>query len=114
MPYTVKIVEYGGPDPGTPKFGEMFVFMRDGQPEMVEFLCPCKCGQSCPTHVVSMTEKASDKAKKTHRWGFDLATVTLFPSIRWISGCFAHFNITNGRTVWHGDSGVKRKDVQSP
>jgi hypothetical protein len=108
--YTAVEHVYGGPDPGQPKPGEMFVFRNEqGVAEMVEFLCPCGCGHACPAHVIPMAEKKGDDPKgvwKNKCWGFDQATLELYPSIRWTSGCKAHFNIDPGGAVrWHADSG---------
>lgn len=96
--------EYGVEDVGNPLPGIMQVYFLDGKPEMVDFLCPCGCGSTCPTHVVPIKEKAKPE-HKDRRWGFDLATLTLVPSVRYLGGCKAHFTITNGKVTMHGDSG---------
>ncbi len=93
--------EESGPNP-TP--GIMFVFYENDKPTMLDFLCPCGCGNTCPTHVVTMSEKAY-QSNKNRRWGFDPDTLTVHPSIRFLSGCKAHFNITNGKVIMHADSG---------
>ncbi len=82
--------------------GEIWIFHHpdDGKLEAVDFICPCGCGNHVWTPVTPMSEP-----KQEHHWQFDEKTTTVFPSIRWLSGCKAHFNITNGKVVWHGDSG---------
>lgn len=40
-----------------------------------------------------------------HGTGKQPGAVTLSPSVRYTGGCKAHFNITDGKTVMHGDSG---------
>lgn len=93
-------------DAAPPMPGEMHVLEKDGIPEMVNFLCPCGCGRECPTHVVTMQEKQQQRGAWTAScWGFDPATITIFPSIRYLGGCKTHFNITNGKVVMHADSG---------
>lgn len=112
MPYRAVTRPFGTRDDVKPAYGEMVVYVDEhGEPQMVDFLCPCRCGNACPTHVVPIADKMAGKNKDAWTnscWGFDLATLTIYPSIRWTGGCRAHFNITNGRTVWHGDSGVGR------
>jgi hypothetical protein len=83
------------------KPGEMHVYLYDEVPMMVDFLCPCGCGSTCPTHLVR------DGVETERHWRFrrDAGGVTLTPSIRYLSGCRAHFNITNGEAVFHADSG---------
>lgn len=107
--YTEMKCVFGGDDslyPGQPALGIMQVFYEGDVPQMVDFLCPCGCGHTVPTHVVSLEEKQQGKAgDKDHRWGFDPKTLTLVPSIRFTSGCKAHFNITNGQVIVHADSG---------
>lgn len=89
----------GPNDPAVPP-GEMRIFKVDGQLEAVDFRCPCGCGAECYTPVTPMNEP-----KQERHWQFDEATTTLSPSVRYLGGCKAHFNITNGKTVMHGDSG---------
>ena len=100
---TVRCV-FGGPDPGKPEPGIIQVFMEDGVPSMVDFLCPCGCGNTCPTHLTSPGE---EKKQNDRRWQFSEGPngVTLSPSIRWLNGCKAHFHITDGQTKFAGDSG---------
>ena len=110
MAYTAQRCEWAGPDPGKPGPGVMQIFYDGAKPKMIEFLCPCGCGNTCPTHVVTFAEKDDpDPAKrsvfKDHCWGFDAATLTIRPSIRWTGGCYAHFHITNGKTELCSDSG---------
>lgn len=104
LSYTEERHEWGEPSSPaneTPPPGVMFVFYKDGVPVMVDFLCPCGCGSTCPTHLVPPGE---DKKPNDRRWNFS-AGPTLSPSIRYVGGCKAHFNITNGKTVFHSDSG---------
>lgn len=100
--YTAEDHEFGGPDPGRPKPGVMQVFVKDGIPKMVDFICPCGCGNTCPTPV-----RPSAEPKKPYRWVYSKGPngPTLSPSIRWTGGCKAHFNITDGSVQIHGDSG---------
>jgi hypothetical protein len=81
--------------------GELWVLRDpDGKLHAVTFRCPCGCGSECYTPVVP-----SGEPKAERRWIFDEATTTITPSIRYTGGCKAHFNITNGKTVMHADSG---------
>ncbi len=91
--------QFGGPDPGPPKPGIMQVFYENGIPLMVDFLCPCGCGRTCPTHLITPGQKETD-----HHWSYKPGP-TLSPSIRYLSGCKWHFNITDGKVIVHGDSG---------
>ena len=80
--------------------------MEDGEPYAVDFLCPCGCGNTCYTPLVT-----KDRPRKNGggpKWDFSYGpkgNITLSPSIRWLSGCKAHFNITDGEVKIHGDSG---------
>lgn len=95
--------ELGEPGlPATPPSGVMWLFTEIGQPDpldakivAVEFLCPCGCGSSCYTPL---------EGPHPHCWSYSPGP-TLTPSIRFLGGCKAHFNITNGKTVIHADSG---------
>lgn len=80
--------------------GEMFVYLENEVPQGVRYLCPCGCGNEIYTPV------CVDK-KTEHHWLFSRGPngPTLFPSIRWTSGCKAHFNIENGKVITHADSG---------
>ncbi len=82
--------------------GEMWIFHNptDGELEAVDFICPCGCGTRCYTPVVPV-----GTPNQLRHWFFDEDTTTITPSIRFTSGCKAHFNITDGKTVLHGDSG---------
>lgn len=99
--YTEVQCVFGGPDPGKPTPGIMQVFCEDGIPLMVDFLCPCGCGNTCPTHLVT---PGHVKQPNDRHWEYTPGP-TLRPSIRWLSGCKAHFTITNGKPEMHGDSG---------
>lgn len=98
----VEVVYEFGTDYPTPEPGVMAVVCEGGVPVMVDFLCPCGCGRTCPTHLVPPGEP-----HKGRRWAFrrEPNGVTLVPSIRYLSGCKWHFNITNGAVIVHGDSG---------
>lgn len=104
--YTEVVCEFGGKDPGVPKDGEMQVFYENGIPQMVDFKCPCGCGYTCPTPV---SEKGKKEIRHWEFWKNNKGEITLSPSIRWTGGCFAHFNITEGKVQLHGDSGVPTK-----
>jgi hypothetical protein len=88
-----------GTDFPKPAPGVMQVVYQDGIPVMVDFLCPCGCGSTCPIHLVSPGEQ-----HKGRRWTFRTGP-TLDPSIQFMSGCKAHFNITGGVVFMHSDSG---------
>lgn len=80
--------------------GEMHVYLIGEVPEAVNFLCPCGCGNKTYTPVTV-------GVKEEHSWLFSRGPngPTLYPSIRWTGGCKAHFNITDGKVIVHGDSG---------
>lgn len=84
-----------------PSPGEFWTFVIDGKVEAVNFLCPCGCGSECYTPVVE------GPAPGNRVWGFSRGPngPTLTSSIRYTGGCKAHFNITDGKAVMHGDSG---------
>jgi hypothetical protein len=105
--YVEVMVEWGGVDIGRPKPGEMQVYCENGVPKMVDFLCPCSCGHTCPTHLLEPGEKHDDNPWTRECWSFERGPngVTLTPSIRWLNGCMAHFNITDGKVIMHPDSG---------
>jgi Family of unknown function (DUF6527) len=90
--------EFGEADCPNPVPGVMQVFYEDGIPVMVDFLCPCGCGSTCPTHLVPPVEK-----HKGRRWEF-YPGPKLVPSVRFTGGCKAHFNIEDGGVVkMHAD-----------
>ena len=104
-----KEIEYAfgsGEVPAKPQPGEMFVFYGpEGDIESVDFLCPCGCGSTCYTPLVP-----EGTPRHTRQWMYKRepsGSLTLIPSIRYTGGCFAHFNITDGKVIMHGDSGVK-------
>lgn len=82
----------------TPAPGEMWVLIEDGKVVAVDFLCPCGCGSECytPTGMPSPRHWEYEKGPNGP---------TLKPSIRFTSGCKAHFHITDGKTKFCGDSG---------
>lgn len=98
--YTTRRAEFGDDYPD-PTDNEMVVVYENGVPYMIDFLCPCGCGSKCPIHLVPPGEQ-----HKERRWEFDAATLKLTPSVRFLSGCKAHFNIEDGGVVkMHDDSG---------
>lgn len=99
--YSEERYEFGCVDPGNPAPGVMQVYYEDGIPSMVDFLCPCGCGSTCPIHLQHPNYSGTGGCP---RWAYS-AGPTLTPSIRFLSGCKAHFNITNGKVLIHADSG---------
>lgn len=91
--------EFGREDPGQPSAGIMFVFYEGGEPQGVDFLCPCGCGNTCYTPVIQ-----AGRPKQPRHWFYSPGP-TIEPSIRWLSGCKSHFNITGGKVIMHADSG---------
>lgn len=84
--------------------GQMLVISDGNGVCAVDFLCPCGCGSECYTPV---TDATKGQPKTERHWLFSRGPngVTLTPSIRYLGGCKAHFNITDGRAMIHGDSG---------
>lgn len=99
--YKEQDVEWAGSDIGAPPLGVMFVFCDNGVPKMVNFLCPCGCGNLCPTHLATPDRP---KQPNDRRWNFSRGPngPTLDPSIRWTSGCRSHFTITDGKVKMEG------------
>ena len=90
---------------GSPTGNEFWVLVSDGKVEAVTFRCPCGCGSECYTPV---TDATKGQPKTERHWLFSRGASgkpTLTPSIRYTGGCKAHFNVTELRTVMHGDSG---------
>lgn len=77
---------------------------EDGTPTFCDFRCPCGCGAECQTYLANSGDSWPPPGQ---RWTYSkgLNGPTLTPSIRYLSGCKAHFNITDGKVVMHGDSG---------
>lgn len=102
LEYTPVVRDFGTVQPDDRlKPGEMWLFKEpDGTIPAVTFLCPCGCGSECYTPVTPVGQPKTER-----HWQFDERTTTITPSIRYTGGCKAHFNITSGRTVFHGDSG---------
>lgn len=102
--YVEQRFKFGTDDPKWPEPGVIQVFYEGDVPTMVDFRCPCGCGGVCPTHLVppGQPKKSNDR-----HWEFSRGPngITLTPSIRFTTGCKAHFNITDGKVVIHGDSG---------
>lgn len=96
----------GAPNRGGPTTPEEFwVFAEDdGSVSAVTFRCPCGCGSECYTPVTDAT-KGQPKTERHWLYSRGPNGATLSPSIRYTSGCKAHFNITDGRAEFHGDSG---------
>lgn len=92
------------PHPNQLKPGDLWLFLKDGKVTAVDFLCPCGCGSECYTPVTDATQ---GQPKTDRHWLYSRGSegVTLSPSIRYTGGCKAHFNITDGKAVMHGDSG---------
>lgn len=86
---------------GTLAPGVLRVLYVGGVPEMCEYLCPCGCGSPCPTYFQTARRK---RTPERHLWDF-LPGPTLVPSVRHLSGCRSHYNITDGKVIMHGDSG---------
>lgn len=104
--YVEKRLVFGEAPQGKPEPNEVWVMVSpDGERvEAVSFLCPCGCGSECYTPV---TDADKGEPKTERHWLFSSkdGKVTLSPSIRYTGGCKAHFNITDGKAVMHGDSG---------
>ena len=90
---------------GFPGPGEFWTLLdKDGAAVAVDFLCPCGCGSECYTPVTDAT-KGQPKTERHWLYSSGPGGPTLSPSIRYLGGCKAHFNITDGKAVIHGDSG---------
>ena|ERR1700676_292447 len=90
---------------GVPQGNDFWVLQEDGAVVSVNFLCPCGCGRECYTPV---TDATKGQLKTERHWLFSRGPngrPTLTPSIRYLSGCKTHFNVTEGKVVTHGDSG---------
>lgn len=101
------ILEYGtveykwGADRPKPEPGIMQVVKQGDKVRMVDFLCPCSCGRTVPTFVTEDPKNKTDNV-----WIYtDVHGPTLWPSIRWLSGCKAHFWIKQGKVEMCEDSG---------
>ncbi len=77
---------------------------QDGAVVAVDFRCPCGCGAECYTPVTDAT-KGQPKTDRHWLYSRGSSGPTLSPSIHYTGGCKAHFNITDGKVVLHGDSG---------
>lgn len=84
--------------------GVMRVLYVDSIPEMCEYLCPCGCGSPCPTYF---PRGKRQRTPERHLWDFSKGPngPTLSPSVRHTAGCKAHYNITDGKVIFHSDSG---------
>jgi hypothetical protein len=82
--------------------GLMRVYMQDGTICAVNFLCPCCSKAQCYTEVC-----LNAKDKKQHVWVFSRGAngPTIAPSVRYLSGCKAHFTLTDGKVIFHEDCG---------
>lgn len=106
-----KITEYrdeshtfGSVPQDAPPDGVIWIISDDNGICAVNFRCPCGCGSECYTPV---TDATKGQPKTERHWLFARGPngVTLSPSIRYTGGCKAHFNITDGKVILHGDSG---------
>jgi hypothetical protein len=82
-----------------------------GEGEHIEgcfYYCPCGCDGG---HLNRPPDRSTSKEPQ---WKIDVApggisneftTITLSPSVRVMSGCKSHYNITNNEVIWHSDSG---------
>lgn len=91
----------------SPQPGEFWTFTEDGVAVAVDFLCPCGCGSECYT-LVTDASKGQPKSERHWLYSKEPNGPTLWPSIRYTGGCKAHFNITDGEVIIHGDSGGLR------
>lgn len=100
--YTEQRHKFGEAPSTAPEPGVMWVLTEDdGSVSAVNFRCPCGCGSECYTPV---TDATKGQPKTERHWLYSEGP-TLSPSIRYMGGCKAHFNITNGKSIMHGDSG---------
>lgn len=84
---------------GEPDSGIIEVYYaEDGQIKGIAYVCPCGCDRTIWTPI-----KNGEKEPGYCQY----QDLTLTPSVRWMCGCNAHFNITKGLVVWHGDSGKR-------
>jgi len=81
----------------------MHVIYKDGTVYAVDMQCPCGCGAGCFTPIIGEHHERN-KPPGFHAWDYAPGP-TLTPSIRYMGGCKAHFNITAGKVIVHGDSG---------
>lgn len=97
-------IEYKwGDDRPKPIAGEMQVIVQRDEVVAVDFLCPCGCGHSCFTPIVSSMYK---RGENPACWDYHTAGRMISPSVRWLSGCKAHFFIrADGIVEWCSDSG---------
>ena len=101
LEYETVEVKWGDQRP-KPEPGIMQVVKDGPKIRMVDFLCPCGCGHTVPTPVTE-----DPKEQRASVWIYsDVGDgPSLYPSIRWNSGCKAHFHIKKGKTEFCGDSG---------
>ena len=59
--------------------------------EVIEFLCPCGCGERV---ILSTMHNVKP------RWRVTLSSNTIAPSINRTRGCRSHFQIVDGKVVW--------------
>jgi hypothetical protein len=95
--YKEQVCGWDDPDLGPPPPGVMFVFLKDGNPHMVDFQCPCGCGRSCQTYLTD-----GGLQPEGRRWTYSKGPngPTIAPSMSYHSGCGSHFTITNGKVIW--------------
>lgn len=70
----------------------------EGDPWSATLLCPCGCGATISLSLIRH-DRPSWRAQ-IHADG----SVTLWPSVWRKNGCYSHFFIRCGRTVWAGPS----------
>lgn len=83
---------------GQPAPGVMWVFWRGGQPEAIEFFCPCGCGR-CEFLYLTRTDRPRSDSGLRPIWDYSPGP-SISPSIWFKSGCCAHFNIIGGKVSW--------------
>lgn len=84
---------------GDPPRGVMWIAYEGDQPRAALYQCPCGCGNEIYTPLDN-----EGRFKHGPRWNYNPGP-TLSPSIRWTSGCKAHFFIKDGKVEFCSDSG---------
>lgn len=97
--YTEKQYTWGDDRP-TPGPGEFQVVVADdGEPQSVEFLCPCGCGN--PVYLPLVTSLNERKSGGGPRWDWKTGGHLVHPSVLWTSGCRSHFFVNlDGSIAW--------------
>ena len=90
-PYRYKLVE-DKPDNFDPYV--IYVVGAKADPWQVAFSCPCGCGS-----VIELL--THNKARPRWKVNFiNEKALTLYPSVRRITGCHSHFFLKKGTVVW--------------